>query len=185
MKVSKCQFGQPKVSYLSHIISQEGIAMDPAKLKRMNEWPRPTNVKKLRGFLGLTGYYRKFIKRYREITKPLTNMLKKNAFAWSEEAEKAFIRLKEAMVRGPVLVLPNFTQPFVVECDASRMELGVVLMQLGRPVAYYSQALKGRNLTLSTYEKEMLALVEVVCRWRPYLLETSLWLELIKEVYNF
>lgn len=170
VKLSKCEFGREKVSYLGHVISGEGVAMDPSKLKAMTEWPQPTSVKKLRGFLGLTGYYRKFIRRYGEIAKPLTNMLKKNQFNWTEEEKGAFEKLKNAMTSGPVLVLPDFSKAFVVECDASGTGLGAVLMQEGRPVAYFSQALHGRNLTLSTYEKEMLALVEAVSRWRPYLL---------------
>lgn len=170
VKKEKCQFGQKEVNYLEHVISHEGVSMDPKKISAMVSWPKPTTLKGLRSFLGLTGYYRKFIKGYGEIAQPLTQMLKKEAFHWNPQAEKAFENLKAAMVAGTVLAMPNFSQPFVVECDASGVGLGAVLMQGGRPIAFYSQALHGKNLALSTYEKELLALVCAVQKWRPYLL---------------
>ena len=120
----------------------------------------------------LTRYYRKFVKGYRAIAAPLTALLKKDSFCWSKEAKLAFHQLKEAMVQPPVLTLPNFDKPFVVECDALGKGIGDVLMQQGKPIAYCSkasQALKGKNLALSTYEKELLALVIAVKRWRAYL----------------
>ena len=138
----------------------------------MKEWLLPKTLKALRGFLGLTGYYRKFIKGYGQIASPLTALLKKDTFAWSDKAEQAFEKLKEAVSQPPVLALPDFTQSFVVKCDASGVGIGVVLMQQGRPLAFFSQALKGNNLFLSTYEKELLALVLAVKKWRPYLFAT-------------
>jgi hypothetical protein len=166
----KCQFGQKSISYLGHVISSQGVAMDGEKIEAMVHWPKPTTVKALRGFLGLTGYYRKFIQGYGSIAGPLTNLLKKDSFAWSELAEEAFNKLKQAMVTGPVLSLPDFNKPFVVECDASGTGTGAVLMQNSKPIAYFSQAIKGRNLSRSTYEKEMMALIAAVQKWRPYLL---------------
>jgi hypothetical protein len=140
------------------------------KLIAMVEWPKPKSLKALRGLLGLTGYYRKFIRGYGSIAAPLTDLLKKNAFAWNEVAEATFKELKTAVTNPPVLMLPNFNLPFAVECDASGRGIGAVLMQQQQPLAFFNQVLKGRFLLMSTYEKELVALVPTVKKWRPYLL---------------
>lgn len=149
-KPSKCTFATTQVGYLGHIIGKNGIAMDPEKVRVMVQWPVPRNIKALRGFLGLTGYYRRFMKSYGSIAKPLTQLLQKGGFQWNEEAEKAFQNLKAAMVSAPVLKPPDFSKDFLVECDACGQGVGAVLMQEGHPIAYFSQALKGKNLQLST-----------------------------------
>lgn len=117
-KKSKCSFGQPKLEYLGHVITVEGVSTDPEKIQAMINWPRPTTIRALRGFLDLIGYYRKFVAHYGSICRPLSDLLKKDAFKWNEEAEQAFIALKEAMSTTQVLTLPDYNQGFVVETDA-------------------------------------------------------------------
>jgi hypothetical protein len=170
LKQSKCAFGASQVEYLGHLVGKDGIGVDPKKIKAMQDWPHPKTLKSLRGFLGLTGYYRKFVKNYGKIAAPLTALLKKNSFTWTPSVAQAFQTLKMAMCTTPVLALPDFTKTFVLECDASRKGIGVVLMQEGRPLAFTSKQLSERNLGKPIYEKEMLAILHVVDLWHPYLL---------------
>jgi hypothetical protein len=169
MKVSKCSFGQTSLHYLGHIISQEGVATDPAKTDAMLQWPIPPIVTELRGFLGLTGYYHKFIKHYGLIARPLTGLLRTKHFVWTPTAQQAFNQLKQAMVTAPVLAIPDFSQPFIVETDASDIGIGTVLIQRDQPMAFLSKALGPQHQKLSIYEKEFLALIMAVERWRTYL----------------
>ena len=151
------------------LVSGGGVKTNPKKTMAMQQWPTLKDVKALRGFLGLTGYYRKFMKGYGQIAAPLTALLKKDSFSRTEEADLAFQNLKSAMSNPPVLALPNFDKMFVVECDASGVGLGAFLMQEGRPIAFHSQVLNGRSLALSTYERELLALATTMHKWRSYL----------------
>jgi hypothetical protein len=145
------------------------VATDPQKTQAMVDWPETAMVTELRGFLGLTGYYRKFVRNYAVIARPLTNLLKKKGFSWSEGATVAFQALKQAMMSTPVLRLPDFSKQFVVETDACESGIGVVLMQDQHPVAYLSKPLGTAHLGLSTYNKEFLALLMAIECWRPYL----------------
>ena len=166
----KCTFGQHQVEYLGHVISKAGVAVDPAKVSSVLQWPIPKNVKGVRGFLGLTGYYRKFIANYGKIAKPLTELTKKDGFSWNAAAAEAFEKLKVAVTTAPVLALPNFKVPFEIECDASGKGVGAVLLQSKHPIAYFSKAFASSRLSKSAYDKELMALVLAIQHWRHYLL---------------
>lgn len=120
--------------------------------------------------MGLTGYYRRFIRHYATLTTPLTQQLKKDSFNWNPEAENAFQVLKKAMLSAPVLTMPNFQLPFVVEADTSGHGLGAVLSQESHPIAYFSKALDAQGRLKPIYEKELMAIVLAVQKWRHYLL---------------
>ena len=144
--------------------------MDSKKVTCMLEWPVPKNIKELRGFLGLTSYYRRFIKGYGVLAKPLTDLLKKGNYAWSDQVQQAFTALKQAMVTTPVLAMPNFNILFVVESDASKEGIGAILSQEGRPVTYFSKGLSPQHQVLSVYEKEMMVILAAVKKWNAYLM---------------
>jgi hypothetical protein len=162
LKQSKCAFGASEVEYLGHLVGKDGVRVDPKKIEAMQDWPHPKTLKRLRGFLGLTGYYFKFVKNHGKIAAPLTTLLKKNSFTWTPATDQAFQTLKMAMCTTPVLALPDFTKTFVLECDASGKGIGVVLMQEGQPLAFTSKQLSEKNLGKPIYEKEMLAILHVV-----------------------
>ena len=170
VKPSKCIFGVHEVEYLGHIVSHEGVKEDPNKIKAIKEWRIPTTLRHLQGFLGLIGYYCKFVKNYGRIGTPLTTLLKKDAFSWTPEARKAFEDLKQVMCITPVLSTLDFKKTFIVECDASRNGIGAILMQEGRPIAFESRPIKGKNLHKPIYEKEMLAILHALKKWHPYLM---------------
>ena len=122
------KFACNEVEYLGYVITSARVHTGPKKIATMQQWSTPTDLKSLREFLGLTGYYRKFVKGYGQIAAPLTTLLKNDAFSWSKESKQAFQHLKAAMVQPPMLALPNFDKTFVKECDALRKRLGAVLM---------------------------------------------------------
>ncbi|TYK03129.1 putative mitochondrial protein [Cucumis melo var. makuwa] len=123
-----------------------GVEVDSDKIQSIADWSRPTNVREVRGFLGLTGYYRGFVQHYGSIAAPLTRLLKKGGFLkWNEEAEEAFEKLKKVMLSLPVLALPSFDHPFEIETDASGYGVGVVLTQSKRPIAFYAHTLAMRD----------------------------------------
>ena len=139
-KFSKCQFWLDKVALLSHIISAEGISVDPHKIEAIVNWKPPTNVSEVRSFLGLAGYYRKFVEGFSKIATPLTNLLKKDhKFEWSDTCQHSFEELRQRLTTAPVLALPSGKDGYVVYSDASKQGLGCVLMQNGRVIAYASR----------------------------------------------
>nr|GEU41703.1 hypothetical protein [Tanacetum cinerariifolium] len=155
-KSSKGIFKAPQVEYLAHIITNQGAATDPHKVQALVDWLMPTTFKQLRGFLGLTEYYRRSVKNYASISMPLTALLNKNAFGWNGEVQTAFETLKCAMIQVISLQLPDFNETFLIETDAYGVGIGVVLQQNGHPVAFLSKTLAPEHQTLSTYDREFL-----------------------------
>jgi len=143
--------------------------MDGEKVAAVASWPQPTSARGLRGFLGLAGYYRRFIKDFGNVAAPLTKLLRKDGFQWTDEAAGAFNALKEALSTAPVLHLPDFTTEFVVDCDASGTGFGAVLHQGAGPLAFFSKPFAARHLKVAAYERELIGLVQAVRHWRPYL----------------
>ena len=142
IKLSKCIFAQQQLEYLGHLVTSQGVATKPSKIQAVAQWPTPSTIKQLRGFLGLTGYYRRFNKQYGMISHPLTQLLKKGvSFQWTQQCQEAFDLLKQALVQAPLLTVPNFSKQFVVETDASDCGLGAVLMRDNHPISYLSKAL--------------------------------------------
>ena len=168
-KRSKCSFCKRQVEYLGHIISKKEVTIDPKKTEAVKDWPVPSAIKELRGFLSLAGYYRKFIQGFGMISKPLTDLLKKNSFVWNNKAQDAFDKLKVALSTAPVVALPDFDKVFVLETDACSSGLEAVLSQEGRPLAYFSKALSLRHLRLLIYKAKYMAILMAVERWRHYL----------------
>lgn len=148
---SKCEFSQTELTYLGHRVSNRGVAVDQSKIEAIRDWPLPTTIRGLRGFLGITGYYRRFVRQYANIAGPLTDLLRKQAFTWTPASTQAFDHLKHALMHTPVLSLPDFALPFVIHTDASGTGIGVVLSQQGHVVAYFSKQLSPRMRQASAY----------------------------------
>ena len=144
-KRSKCTFSYSKVEYSGHIVPSKGVKTNSRTVLTMQQWPT-ISVKALRGFFGLTGYNRKFIRNYGLIVAPLTFLLKKDSFRWTAKEDSAFHHLNVAVMHPHVLALLDFSKTFVIKCDASGVGIGVVLMQGQRPIVFHNQALKGRSL---------------------------------------
>jgi hypothetical protein len=139
-KFSKCEFWINDVPFLGHVISPEGITVDPSKVSDVLDWEPPTSVTQVRSFLGLVGYYQRFIPNFSKISKPITELLKKgNKYVWSKDCDEAFNTLKKFLTTSLVLAHPDIAKPFDVYCDASGTSLGCVLMQEGRVISYSSQ----------------------------------------------
>ncbi|WVZ71519.1 hypothetical protein U9M48_020095 [Paspalum notatum var. saurae] len=169
-KFSKCDFWIEEVKFLGHVISNGGIAVDQNKVSEVQNWKIPEDVKGIRSFLGLAGYYRRFIEGFSKIAKPMTALLEKNIkFQWTSACQKAFEELKKRLTTAPVLTFPDMHKPFSVYCDASRLGLGCVLMQEGKVIAYASRQLRDHEKNYPTHDLELAAVVHALKVWRHYL----------------
>lgn len=159
-KISKCSFWQRKIGFLGHVISKEGVAVDPEKIESITKWPTSENATEVRSFFGLAGYYRKFIPGFATAAKPLTRLTRKAAkFEWSEACERGFRQLKEALTRTPVLVLPKLGLPYTVYTDASGVGVGCVLMQDERVIVNASRQLRKHEVNYPIHDMELEAMV--------------------------
>jgi hypothetical protein len=172
-KFSKCEFWLTTVKFLGHTISSDGISVDPSKVQEVMEWKPPTSVHQIRSFLGLAGYYRRFIPDFSKIAKPMTDLLKKGVkFQWTDPCQSAFQQLRQLLTSAPVLAQPNHSQPFDVYCDASGTGLGCVLMQENRVIAYASRALRPHEINYPTHDLELAAVIHALKIWRHHLMGT-------------
>ncbi|GKC12267.1 reverse transcriptase domain-containing protein [Tanacetum coccineum] len=173
-KFSKCEFWLQEVNFLGHIVNQNGIHVDPSKIEAVKNWKAPTTPSEIRSFLGLAGYYRRFIANFSKIAKPLTSLTQKNKkYEWGVEQEEAFQTLKSNLCDAPILSLPDGVEDFVVYCDASNQGLGCVLMQRGKVIAYASRQLKIHEKNYTTHDLELGAVVFALKTWRHYLYGTK------------
>ncbi|WVZ70314.1 hypothetical protein U9M48_018989 [Paspalum notatum var. saurae] len=169
-KLSKCEFWLDQVPFLGHIVSKGGIMVDPSKISSVMDWMVPEVVKEVHGFLGLAGYYRRFIESFSRIAKPMTSLLEKGVpFIWTKERQAAFDELKKRLTTAPVLTLLDLTKSFTVYCDASKEGLGCVLMQEGKVIAYASRQLRKHEVNYPTHDLELAAVVHALKIWRHYL----------------
>jgi hypothetical protein len=170
----KCEFLRKEVTYLGYKITDEGVKPDPQKVACVKDFPIPKNVKEVKSFLGLSGYYRRFIKNYGQVAKPLTSLLKKDApYIWNDLCQHSFELLKELLITAPILQYPDFSKPFNLTCDASNFAIGCVLSQgpIGNdlPIAFASRTLNKAEINYNTTEKELTSIVWGIKLFRPYL----------------
>jgi hypothetical protein len=173
-KFSKCEFWLDTVKFLGHTISGNGISVDPSKVQEVMDWKPPTSVHQIRSFLGLAGYYRRFISDFSKIAKPMTELLKKGVkFLWDQKCKDAFHILRDRLTTAPVLTQPDVSKPFDIYCDASGTGLGCVLMQDNRVIAYASRALRVHEQNYPTHDLELAAIIHALKIWRHHLMVRS------------
>ena len=173
-KASKCEFFRKSISFLGHVVSAEGVSMEQDKVRAVREWPTPKSVKEIRSFLGLAGYYRKFVQGFSRIAAPLSELMKQDkTWEWGDPQQQAFDALKAALVAGPTLLLPDESLPYVVSTDASGFAIGAALCQdQGKglqPIAYLSKKMLDAETRYPVHEQELLAVVCALKEWRHYL----------------
>jgi hypothetical protein len=170
-KFSKCEFWLQEMSFLGHILTAEGIAVDLEKVTAVANWKRLTSVTEFQSFLGLAGNYRRFIEGFSKIARPMTTLLQKDKkFEWTNVCERSFCELKRRLTTSPVLVPPDIHKDFTIYYDASRKDLGCVLMQEGRVVAYASRQLKTHEQNYPTHDLELAVVIHTLKIWRHYLI---------------
>lgn len=172
----KCEFLRKEVTYLGHLITSDGVKPDPIKTRVIEEFPSPTDTTTVKSFLGLAGYYRRFIENFAVITRPLTKLLKKDVqFRWTTEQQTAVNTLKQKLVSVPILQYPDFSREFILTTDASGFAIGYILSQFNSdanfdlPIAYASRTLNHAESNYNTTERELLAIVWSINHFRPYL----------------
>ena len=169
-KLEKCIFCTDRVAFLGYVVTPQGIEVDGAKIDAIRSWPTPQTITQVQSFLGFAGFYRHFVRDFSTIAAPLHELTKKGvSFHWGPAQDQAFDTLKERLTSAPLLQLPDFGKTFELECDASGVGIGGLLMQGGKPVAYFSEKLNGPTLNYSTYDKEFYALVRSLETWQHYL----------------
>lgn len=160
VKLSKCSFWQRSIRFLGHIVSEEGVSVDPEKIRSIKQWPTPRNATEVRSFLGLAGYYRNFVKGFASLAQAMTLLTRKDTkFIWTKECEESFSGLKDMLTSAPVLVLPEVDEPYVVYTDASIIGHGCVLMQKGKVIAYASRQLRKHDGNYPTHDLEMATVI--------------------------
>jgi len=169
-KLSKCEFWLDEVTFLGHVVSAEGVKVDPSKIQTVVEWRPPKSPTEVRSFLGLAGYYRRFGRGFSIIASPLTKLLQKEVkFIWDDKCQESFETLKSLLTQAPILTLPIEGKEYVVYSDASHNGLGCVLMQEGKVISYASRKLKPHELNYPTHDLELAAIVFALKIWRHYL----------------